>query len=65
MLSYIVDSVDEGVDATVAHGQDVARHPHVVNASEAETGGLISFGIYRVFELRKGKVMCFPRSNSG
>ena len=34
---YVVDPVDKGVDAAVAHGQDVAPHPHVVDASEAAT----------------------------
>ena len=41
-LSYIVDSVDEWIDAAVAHGQDVARHPHVVDACEAEKLRLFS-----------------------
>ena len=40
--TYIVDSVDERVDAAVAHGQDVARHPHVVDACEAEKLRLFS-----------------------
>ena len=40
--NYIVDAVDEGVDAAVAHGQDVAPHPHVVDASEAATFDFIS-----------------------
>ena len=41
-MPYIVDSVDERVDTAVAHGQDVAPHPHIVYASEAGTFELVS-----------------------
>ena len=46
--NYIVDPVDEGVDAAVAHGQDVAPHPHVVDASEAATFDFISVVLQRL-----------------
>ena len=45
---YVVDAVDEGVDAAVAHGQDVAPHPHVVDASEAATFDFILVVLQRL-----------------
>ena len=41
-FSYVVDSVDERIDTAVAHGQDVARHPDVVDACEAAKWGMVS-----------------------
>ena len=41
-VPYIVDSVDERVDTAVAHGQDMAAHPHVVYTSEAGTCEFVS-----------------------
>ena len=32
--THVVDAVDDGVATAVAHGQDVAGHPHVVDAAE-------------------------------
>ena len=41
-MPYIVDSIDERVDTAVAHGKDMAAHPHVVYTSEAGTCEFVS-----------------------
>jgi hypothetical protein len=34
-VAHVVDAIDDGVAAAVAHGQDVAGHPDVVDAAES------------------------------